>query len=256
MLFPNNPKSCHVNVVATFTVSIFIFLYWSLVNGPERTQYTTIDPWKNPVNKSKVHEFINMCYICTPDAAWRIFSFDIMREFPNITSLPILLPGPTLYQLPQCNRTASTASKLLTIFSHPNVHLFSTHNDTEFYPTFIPKHITRNEIFPPSKRLECSVPDINVHQHISAHIWNIMCRPVLVPNSLINRSIYTKNIYKDQHTVSKNSETSTASRILSFRQQPQTLVDLLILLRPNILDKRLYPCAMLHTICLVSILDS
>lgn len=135
MPFPMELMDRHVNVDVTFTVSIIMYLYKYLFNGPDTTQDTIDDPGKDDVDEIK--DFINACYVSASEAAWRIFNFEIMRKFPTISSLPVHLPGQNFHQMPQRNGTASTASKLLRSFARPNIPLFTALKYTGCYAKYI-----------------------------------------------------------------------------------------------------------------------
>lgn len=98
---------CHVHIDFTFTVTIFISLHKYLFKGPDITEYTIGDPRKNHLNEIK--NCISQCYMCTYEAAWRIFDFEIPQKFSSLTCLSVQLPGRNVYQLSRQVRTASSS---------------------------------------------------------------------------------------------------------------------------------------------------
>jgi len=162
--------NCQDSVDITLTIILIMNEYEYLFNGPHRANYMILDPRKDHVVQIK--DWIKQHFFSSQEAGSRIFGFDIMRKFPSISCLPAHLPGEIVYQMPQCNGMASTASKLLNYFARPDIPLFPSLQFTDFNVKYIYKPCVQRGIFPANQCLESPWFRMNVPQQTSAWDYN------------------------------------------------------------------------------------
>jgi len=180
---------CHVNMDVTFTVSILMYLYKYISQGPDSTQYTIIHHQMDHMDVIK--DLINAHHVSASEASWKVLCLAIPRKFPTVSSLPVHLPGQNSHQMPQRNGSASTAFQLFGYFAHPDIPPLTALEYTNFYTKYLPKCFLQNGLYPGNQWLESSVPHIDVPPLISACIRDdILCRLLSVSSrkcELFNR---------------------------------------------------------------------
>jgi hypothetical protein len=122
----------HINVEAIFTVDVFLYIYKYLFKGPDHASFSV-----SRDDSDAIDDYIRARYISTPEAVWRIFSFNITRQYPSIHRLSMHKPGLNLHQYPSNRSTVSHASTLIRYLNRPLDPIFDLMLYAMFYENFV-----------------------------------------------------------------------------------------------------------------------
>ncbi|SJL11774.1 uncharacterized protein ARMOST_15183 [Armillaria ostoyae] len=108
-IVPYNPYfsvcyNCHINVEVCITVKAIKYIHKYIYKGHDRT---TLEVWDH----DEIKEFLDACYISAIESCWRMFSFWLHQEEPNVVCLHVHLSDE---QLITYDENASPEELLLT----------------------------------------------------------------------------------------------------------------------------------------------
>ncbi len=89
-IVPYNPYlsaryNCHINVEVCVSVKAIKYIHKYIYKGHDRTTLEVQD-------HDEIKEFLDACYISAIKSCWRIFSFQLHQEEPNVVRLQVHLP--------------------------------------------------------------------------------------------------------------------------------------------------------------------
>lgn len=77
---------CHINVECAASLASFKYVFKYIQKGPDRASLELCE--RNEVKRFKLGH-----YVSSPDAAWRLFHFDLHEQIPNVVRLQVHLPN-------------------------------------------------------------------------------------------------------------------------------------------------------------------
>jgi hypothetical protein len=90
--------NCHINVEHVADIEVVKYLHKYIFKGPDaaiikREFYDPTDGTKKILDYNEIDSFLNCRYLSAPEAAWRIFNFEIVNKNYSVERLDIHLPG-------------------------------------------------------------------------------------------------------------------------------------------------------------------
>ncbi|XP_074351672.1 uncharacterized protein LOC141690806 [Apium graveolens] len=112
---------CQINL------EVMILLLWSLKN--KSTPDSSVSKKQSCLNEVK--QYLDGCYVCASEAAWRIFGFNVHSRWPSVDRLPIHLPGNKYVSF----RTGTTLSEVIQQADSKRTKLEAWFEGNKEFPT-------------------------------------------------------------------------------------------------------------------------
>ena len=79
---------CHINLECCISIKSVKYIHKYIYKGPDRA---TLEQAVQTEGRDEIKEYIDSRYISASEATWRIFSFKLHAEIPNIVHLSVHL---------------------------------------------------------------------------------------------------------------------------------------------------------------------